>query len=273
MNTFLLENLLNIWIVRLGGRPACLIETCHSSFDMGYLEYLNKFANMLGLAITHDPLSLDRYPRFAITQKINVDDVKAIEVCADMGRLLGMSYLKDDYGDYMSSRSSAHIYAIVTPRKVAVTKLKYCLYKPGNLVECIERELYQQIGLFTKSTRVDLFAEVSKDRVSLERNTAAMCARWNYVLQHYGGIFGFDIRVEYTIEHDDGINYRAAHLHDNEYFMANYLEYANDAWNFCDDEVVRELFAMKTPKWDVYSPDAFLAKYRAAWSYALREVV
>jgi hypothetical protein len=273
MNQFLLENMLNVWIVKLGGRPACLIETCHSHFDMKHLEYLNKFANMLGLAITHDPLSLNNYPRFAITQKNRADDVRAIETSSDLGRLLGMSYLKDDFGDYMSRRSHAHIYAIVTPRNVAITKLKYLFYEPGSLVEYIERELYWQFRLFTKPIKVNLFAEVSKDCDALEKNTVAMCIYWNSLLEQYGGLFGFDIQIGYTIGHDDGVTYRAMQLYNDEYFMEHYLEYANDVWNFCDDDMVLELFTVNAPKWDLYSPDAFLAKYREAWYRAMRDVV
>lgn len=98
--------IINIILVAIGARSACLLESANMETQWSVLfPQLKKLIRDLGLHQITDPLSLKKFPRiFVYSQKISKP-----ENSRDVGRLLGITYLRDDYLDYHKPRYGIHI--------------------------------------------------------------------------------------------------------------------------------------------------------------------
>lgn len=264
MNEFLLENLINIAIVANGGRRGCLIETAHMGYTDNYLQLLKSYAECRNCIITYDKLSMPEFARYIVSKESEKNNIAEITSASDLGSLLGMVYLRPDFDDFMARRFIGRITAIITPRKVLNKRLKYLVNIPTTIEEKIEYALYKGISNWNQTIRVCLYTEVSKEKDMLTKNILRLWFIWNEIIRKQYPILGrigkLDIRLEHSISVDDGIRWRADHLNDADYFLANFKHYANDVWNFADAGVDVRLFD-KSPK----SDGSNLEKYTIAW--------
>jgi hypothetical protein len=109
-NKIIMEYLLNMLFVYENKRSAFLIETANTNFNDEYwlpIDYLIKILQLHKTKIFSDP----NYPRFLIYKSINRIN-KIPETDIELGKILGMTYLNDDYCDYRLYRSVYRIYEI-----------------------------------------------------------------------------------------------------------------------------------------------------------------
>lgn len=195
----LIGELLNIWIVAHNGREACLIESAnfHDTFDENW-AIIKKFAEDLNLYIRKDPNSLKSYPRYLISKEI----VKKKFNESELGKMLGFSYLKSDYGNDRVPRTALEIWATAPEWK----------------------------------EDVQVWTEVSRTPDESILNATDLVELWNYILT----IFPFpllpSIRLYLNVSKDDGWQMRLDNLNNDLYFIENYDEYLNDVENYTPDE-------------------------------------
>jgi len=195
----LIGDLLNIWIVAHGGREACLIESANyrDIFEENWTT-LKNFAENLELHIRKDPNSHRNYPRYLISKEV----VKKKFNESELGKMLGMSYLKSDYGNDRLPRTSLEIWATHSD---------------------------------WKDEDVQIWAEVSLEPENSISNASQMTEKWNLILKLFSFPLLPNIEVYLTVEQDDGWQMRLDKLEDTTYFIEHYNDYANDVYNYAPD--------------------------------------
>lgn len=101
----IMEYLLNILLVYENKRPAFLIETANSQFNTTYWLPINYLIKILKLNKS-EIFSIPEYPRYLIYKSID----KLPESDIELGYLLGMTYLNDNYSDFRLYRTIYKIY-------------------------------------------------------------------------------------------------------------------------------------------------------------------
>lgn len=220
MIPFFWENILNMWIVFRKGRRACLIETAHWEFDRNYLEILFSFAEVLGLVVVLDPISLEEYPRYFVTHKKYEARAMSVKNDQEIGSLLGMAFA-GDYSDFMNPRSTGNIFGIIEPSNSKRSTPK----KLQSFMDGLSPELK-----ITGPLRVELFAEVSKDDAQLKENIKRLVKLWSSIFSE--GFYSYRVEIGSMIGRDLGVNLRAEHVHDDAFFFHEFSEYVNDLYNF-----------------------------------------
>ncbi len=203
----LFGDMLSIWIVLHGGRPACLIESAaYDRFEKNW-EILRDFANQPRLYITLDPNSKSRVPRYIISK----EPVPNKLTQQQLGKLLGYSYLKVDYDVGSVSRFIPQIYALVSnpPRKILI------------------------------------WSEYSRDSDISFENALYLFKKWKVLLNEHPFPFETQVELELEVDFDDGWNNRLDKLYDDEYFTKNYSKYLGDVERFSDSE--EYISVMKEP--------------------------
>lgn len=193
-----LEDLINIWIVILGGRPACLIETTHYPRDTWKvkLKLLQTFAQKNKLYVTLDPQSLKKYPRYLVSRS----PVKLTSSDKQLGQLLGMTYLQPDYQDFCKLRTFLNIRAY-----------------------------------FNSTQFITVWSEVSLSPEESTINAQRMVELWNRLIHIFPIPCAPTLNFQLEVGIDHGVIHRATHINDLTYLQSNYDEYVNDLDNFADD--------------------------------------
>lgn len=251
MNSFFWGNILNIWIVFKKGRQACLIETSDYEFKEGYLALLFAFVELLGLVAVLDPLSLEEYPRYFVTFKEYEMLASSVKDDQEIGNLLGMTFT-GDYSDFMNPRISGHISAVIKPSNSKCSAPR----KLARFFDSLSPELK-----ITEPLRVELFTEVSKDNLQLEININRLLQSWGLIFKK--GFCSYEVMIEGGFKHDAGVNLRAKHVHEDDYFYSEFSEYVNDLYNFGGIDEQEVIFPEK--------PDRRTIEYvRALWLESMK---
>ena len=201
----LIGDLLNIWIVAHDGREACLIESSNyrNTFEENW-NILKQFAENLELHIRKDPNSHKDYPRYLISKYI----VRKKYNEAELGRMLGMSYLKSDYGNNRLPRTTVEIWATSSD---------------------------------WKDEDVQIWVEVSLEPEKSIVNASQLVEYWNTILNVFPFPLLPNIEVYLITEKDDGWQMRLDNLEDTAYFIKHYDDYANDVYNYTLDDSWAEM--------------------------------
>jgi hypothetical protein len=201
----LIGDLLNIWIVAHDGREACLIESSNyrNTFEENW-NILKQFAENLELHIGKDPNSHKDYPRYLISKYI----VRKKYNEAELGRMLGMSYLKSDYGNNRLPRTTVEIWATSSD---------------------------------WKDEDVQIWVEVSLEPEKSIVNASQLVEYWNTILSVFPFPLLPNIEVYLITEKDDGWQMRLDNLEDTAYFIKHYDDYANDVYNYTLDDSWAEM--------------------------------
>jgi hypothetical protein len=201
----LIGDLLNIWIVAHDGREACLIESSNyrNTFEENW-NILKQFAENLELHIRKDPNSHKDYPRYLISKYI----VRKKYNEAELGRMLGMSYLKSDYGNNRLPRTTVEIWATSSD---------------------------------WKDEDVQIWVEVSLEPEKSIVNASQLVEYWNTILSVFPFPLLPNIEVYLITEKDDGWQMRLDNLEDTAYFIKHYDDYANDVYNYTLDDSWAEM--------------------------------
>jgi hypothetical protein len=201
----LIGDLLNIWIVAHDGREACLIESSNyrNTFEENW-NILKQFAENLELHIRKDPNSHKDYPRYLISKYI----VRKKYNEAELGRMLGMSYLKSDYGNNRLPRTTVEIWATSSD---------------------------------WKDEDVQIWVEVSLEPEKSIVNASQLVEYWNTILNVFSFPLLPNIEVYLITEKDDGWQMRLDNLEDTAYFIKHYDDYANDVYNYTLDDSWAEI--------------------------------
>jgi len=204
----LIGDLLNIWIVAHEGREACLVESSNyqDDFEENW-KTLEEFAQELELQIRKDPNGHSDYPRYLISKDI----VKKKFNESELGKMLGMSYLKSDYGNDRVPRTTVEIWATHSD---------------------------------WKDEDVQIWAEVSLEAEKSIDHATEMVNDWNLILKVFPFPILPDIQVYLKTEKDDGWQIRLDKLQDDDYFIQNYDNYANDVFNYTLDDTWTEIMNM-----------------------------
>ena len=196
--TRLWDSIINVVIVHLGGRPACLVESAdyHSDHRRWVRDWrlIQRLAvEVLGLHITQDEIGHPDYPRYIVSSK-KIQQAPTNHQA--LGRLLGMTWTGQFY-NFKMPRWSMTIYTTPPPT----------------------------INLFTQ---VVVGSSIAAHRQAIHR----MCRRWQRLWDRHTGAFGgFEFHV--GVDHDPGTMERMARLlTDAEYVRANTGQYVNDVQNF-----------------------------------------
>jgi hypothetical protein len=200
---FVVIAMVNIALVRSKARKACLIETCDDGFSIRGMEMLKRECVKKGCDMTLDPLSLPAYPRYLVTLpgvKINIKDH------ADMGRLLGMTFL-GDFGNSFIKRHGFHVHVAFEDG--------YSLPKSVSI--------FSEVSLWPETSRIGVKDMVARFQKCLPRFLGARCT--------------FSMRECI----DDGIFKRWDMQDDESYVTQNRDNYVNDLVNYCDDYSIDEI--------------------------------
>lgn len=239
MSLFLIENIINIAIVSKGGRRACLIETAHVDYKEKHIDLLKSYVEKCSCIFTYDKLSIPNYPRYIISKPIEKDAIAEITNSSDLGSLLGMVYLRPDFDDYMAERIIGHIYAVINPKNIIRHKLICLLFNSTSILDDIKYEIYHSLtSIWNNRIKVCIYSEISKDRSLLYTNILNLWYCWKDIFAKNPDLLSdigeFDIDLEYSIYTDDGICKRYHNIDDDNYFLTNFKDYANDIWNFSE---------------------------------------
>lgn len=198
---FLWESIINIVIVYLGGRNACLIESGNyypeKDFDSDW-RILKRLCRRLGLVITKDRLGLPDHPRYLISKT----RIRAPTSDEALGRLLGMTWT-GVYYDYKTPRTSMTIYALT----------------PDN-------------------NRIDLFTQVVVGRSIVRHRQAiqTMCDQWQQLWDLHTGSFA-SLRFQTESSYDAGTLRRAQSLLQKSIQQQYKKDIINDIDNFCPEKM------------------------------------
>ena len=120
-----------------------------------------------------------------------------------MGKLLGFSYSGDDYGNFLIPRYTINIF-------LATKEIK----------------------------NLNLWTEVSLDEKTAEENVVYLQEKWSDIIEENPFPFLTNVKIQSSIEVDDGLIIRFEQLENDTYFLKNYEHYINDVENFYpeDDE-------------------------------------
>lgn len=111
-SSFLLETLLNMWIVHKGGRKACIFDTSDIRYHDYQFETFCFYAKAWDLSIVRDPIggcSSGRdpeFPRFIVSKQPFYGELKWHE---DIAEILGIFYRKDDWWSQVNDRTCFRI--------------------------------------------------------------------------------------------------------------------------------------------------------------------
>lgn len=198
---FGLQNLVNILLVYLHGRTACIIETCHIGFEPTIMEFLSDYVDRLGCVMEMDLLSNKKYPRYLITKHPLVELPKTEE---EMGALLDMTYLCADYSDFRIRR---HYFTI-----------------------------HAEIQHFSFS----VFTEVTRDPEKTRKNIERLIQSWQTIMKNHPISELDTLHFDYTEGIDEGLKYRMEKIIVPEYFKEHFEEYYNDVLNFSGRTIDRD---------------------------------
>lgn len=196
---------INIILVATGARQACLLESANME-KPEWFDVFPKVKNLigdLGLHTTHDPLSLKEHPRvFVSSEKI---PAHSLMNSRDIGRLLGITYLRNDYKDFHKPRYGIHI-----------------------KVSPLDVDVFSQVV-------VDLGNDNYKGSSKI-RQMGGMCQKkWREHIPEFK-----DFRFQVSTTFDAGTDHRFQELRqgDDIYIMQNIGQYLNDMYNFSQEEIV-----------------------------------
>lgn len=203
-----LEDLINIWIVLLGGRQACLIETTHYNDKerLSQTEQLRTFVQLNKLYWTLDPQSRKDYPRYLVSKQV----VSLKSSDKQLGKLLGITYLKSDYDNFCVPRTSIYIHGWISSKK-----------------------------------KISLWDEASLTPEISIKNAQKMVNTWNQLIQIHPFPLVPKLRFEMFTEVDDGLIIRKEKIEDDKYFLKYFDEYLEDLDNFADDPELYKSFKRK----------------------------
>jgi hypothetical protein len=97
----LINPILNIILVYDDKRPSYLLEISNNYGDYNIIDDVISFFSLKKTEI----FSIPDYPRFLIYK----NDIEIPTNCIELGKVLGMTYLKNDYCDYTKFRNAFHI--------------------------------------------------------------------------------------------------------------------------------------------------------------------
>jgi hypothetical protein len=208
--------ILNLALVDGGGRPATLVDEFNPRVVKGLWKRLDPMIQRLSLHKTLDPLSVPNFPRYLISK----ERPKPWSTDPELGALLGMDYLRPDYGNARKPRISAYI-----------------------------QDTTSGVEFFVEVMRPD-----KMDAALWKRKIRAKLQRWERILIKAG----LDVKLRVQFGHDDGMDMRTQRLRarDVRYFKKHLYDYRNDLYNEVSDaeehKVVRSRFS-KTPSTFTYS--------------------
>lgn len=200
-----MEDLFNVWIVAHGGRKACLIES--ANYKGNFLEKvwnstIRPLVVSLQLYSIVDKFSPRDYPRILVSR-----EKLSYETHQELGKLLGFSYLKDDFDNFLLPRYGVHI--ILNSNEIK---------------------------------KLPIWTEVSLDLKNSEKNVKNLVHLWNHIVKKYHYDYLTNIKIYYEIHKNDGLLHRIKMLNDSDYFKKNYSEYLNDIENFYPNtEIIEEV--------------------------------
>lgn len=104
---FTRECMINIWLVSQGKRRACMIESGHIYFNTNILQQCIDFAEENNCVYFLDPIGTKEYPRYIFVNRTDRNSISMdIQDDRDLGYLLGMTYLNDDWFDCTKERTN-----------------------------------------------------------------------------------------------------------------------------------------------------------------------
>lgn len=183
----IINPILNIILVYDDSRPSYLLEI---SNDYGDYDIIDKIISYFSLQKV-EIFSVPNYPRYLIFK----NDIEIPTNCMELGKVLGMTYLNNDYCDYTKFRNSFHIYE-----------------------ENTQTEIYTEIVI---DDNLSKYHKIFKERIITFNKTMKK--------------FNLPYTFNYNIEYIPGTKIRQEKLTDYDYIKSNFEEYKNDFWNFDED--------------------------------------
>lgn len=190
------EDLVNIIIIYLDGRPSCLLESANykkHEWTTRYFPKLKKIIKELKLTITKDRLALKDYPRYFISK----NPISPPSNENQVAQLLGFTR-SGNYSDYKIPR---HRLSINTT--------------------------FNQIPL-------NLFTQIVIDRNIRSHKKAIheMAQHWQDVWNKHTILYPLEFKLEMGFDHGTLKREKKLREHDSKYLQKHADDYENDFWNF-----------------------------------------
>lgn len=183
----LINPILNIILVYDDKRPSYLLEISNNYGDYNIIDDVISFFSLKKTEI----FSIPDYPRFLIYK----NDIEIPTNCIELGKVLGMTYLNNDYCDYTKFRNAFHI-----------------------LEEKSNTDIYTEIVI---DNNLELYHNIISNRVK----------SFNETMKKYNLPYIFNYNVEFI----PGTKTRQEKLKDYNYIKNNFDDYKNDFWNFDEE--------------------------------------